>query len=142
MILSAYERLFVAFYGWSLRVDGRGSSWYNVYSASLMLSLGSLLNIAAFLIFLEMLSGVPILTRFAQFSNSRIWVVLAVIAYASMHFLYFGSGGRYRALVSKYAGDEQTLLATPKKGLIAYMALSVSLVITLLFAMLNYGRST
>ena len=134
MIRNAYERLFVAFYGWSLRVDGRKGG-YSVYYASIMLSLAIILNVASITMLVDMLGPHSFLRRATQ--TPRIWWVLGFIAVMAVQFLYFRHGDRYRALIASYGPTEDRLANGPHWKLIAYMVLSFIVLVGLLVAKLK-----
>jgi hypothetical protein len=125
---SAYERLFVAFYGWSLKVDGKKGG-YNVYYASLMLSLALPLNVASVVMIVDMLVPHPFLLRVTKISKT--WWVLMLAGFAASQYLYFRRGDRYRELIAVYGGSEDGLAKGSYRMLLAYMASSVALVVVL-----------
>jgi hypothetical protein len=133
---SLYERLFVAFYGWSLKVDGRAGP-YHAYYASLSLSLGIILNLASLLMALELISGWRVVPSAGQVS--KLWVALTSLAIVAVNFLYFRKGQRYKKLVRTYAGSDELLAAMPSRALIAYMVLSFLLVVGLLIMRLKFS---
>lgn len=129
VIRSAYERLFVAFYGWSLKVDGRKGG-YNVYYASIMLSLALILNVASISMIVDMLVPQPFLLRATQIP--KVWWVLGVVAFMALQYLYFRRGDRYRTVIVALGKTESGLANGPHGKLIAYMVLSVMVVVGLL----------
>ena len=128
-IATAYERLFVAFYGWSLKVDGGPHGAYSVYFATLMLGLALLLNAAALLIGLELIFGWPLIPEYQD--SSLVWWIAAVAAYYGLQFLYFHWQGRYRKLIVRHAGSEQLLAKTKSAPILVYMVSSLVVVILL-----------
>lgn len=134
MIRSAYEGLFAAFYGWSLKVDGKKGT-YNIYYASISLSLALILNIASVAMIVDMLTPQPFLVRLTQ--ASRTWWVIGFMAFAALQYLYFRYRDRYRAVIAAHGPDETRLANGPHGKLIAYMVLSVLTVVGLLIARLK-----
>lgn len=128
-VKSAYERLFVAFYAWSLRVDGKKTGLYNVYYAALMLSLALLLNFSCVLMALELISGWQFLTRFLRVP--KVWIAIIALIFAISQFLYFSVGARYQDLVRRHSVNERALIQAPRKALLTYMILSVMAVVAL-----------
>lgn len=129
MIKIAYEKLFAAFYGWSLKVDGKKGA-YNLYYASISLSLAMIFNVASIAMIVDMLAPQPFLLRFTQ--TPRAWWILGFAAFIALQYLYFRHGGRYRAVVAAHGPTEDSLANRPHWKLIAYMVLSVLIVIGLL----------
>ena len=117
-------------YGWSLRVDGRAGS-YNVYYATLSLSLGLILNIASILVVLEMLTGGELIPDPSKVS--KLWLTLPFVAFTAANYIYFRSRNRYKKLIRTYAGSENDLASAPWGVPVAYMATSLALFIGLLF---------
>lgn len=134
MIKSAYERLFAAFYGLSLKVDGKKGA-YNLYYASISLSLALIFNIASITMLVDMLTPQPFLVRLTQ--TPRAWWVLGFVAFMASQYLYFRYGDRYRAIVVAHGPTEERLAKGPHGKLIAYMVLSVLTVIGLLIVRLK-----
>ncbi len=130
MISSLYDRLFVKFYGWSLKVDGP-SGTYTVLYASLSLSLMLLINLASLVVLLDLLFGWPLMAF--VIGHSVLWVVAVAVAIAAFNVLHFRHRRRYKKLVTSYAGSEKALAAEPYKALIAYMVLSYVLFVALVF---------
>ena len=134
MIRSAYERLFVAFYGWSMKVDGNKGA-YNVYYASIMLSLALILNVACVAMIVDMLVPQPFLLSVTQIP--RAWWVVGFVALMALQYLYFRHGDRYRTVIATHGQTVSGLAAGPHGKLIAYMVFSVVAVVGLLFVRLK-----
>lgn len=134
MIRRAYERLFAAFYGWSLKVDGKKGA-YNLYYASISLSLALIFNIASIAMIIDMLAPQPFLARLTQIPRS--WWVLCFVVFMALQYLYFRHGDRYRAVVVANGPTEDRLAKGSHGGLIAYMVLSALTVIGLLVVRLK-----
>jgi len=134
MIKAAYERLFVAFYGWSLKVDGKKQG-YNVYYASIMLSLALFLNFASIAMIVDVLLPHSFLSSATKIS--RYWWVLIMITLTAGQYLYFSRGKRYQRLIVAYGHNEDRLVNAPHWKLLAYMVTSLALVIVLLVARLK-----
>lgn len=126
MIRKAYERLFVAFYGWSLKVDG-GKGGYNIYYASIMLSLALFMNIGSVAMVVDLLAPRPFLMRVTQIP--KVWWILGFITFTALQYFYFHHGDRYRRLIAAYGPTEERLAKGPHGKLIAYIVLSVILVV-------------
>jgi len=121
MIKRAYERLFAAFYGWSLKVDGKQSG-DNVYSAVISLSLALFLNLITLAIIVDMLSPIPYLERATQVSS--LWWILGAVAFTAVQYFYFRNGNHYRKVIAAFGPTEKHLAQGPHWKLIAYMVLS------------------
>jgi hypothetical protein len=134
MIRAAYERLFVAFYGWSPKIDPNAGG-FNVYYASLMLSLALLLNAATIAIVLELLTGRQFLHWVAQ--TPRVPLGIVFVIYSFSQYLYFRWNDRYQALVVAHARDELSLAREPRKTVVAYMVLSVVVLAAMMYARIN-----
>ncbi len=130
VIKTAYERLFLAFYGWSLKTDGDKGA-YNVYYATLMLSLGLLLNLAGIALLADRLVPHPFLPYVMQLS--KIWWMIFMVAFAAIQYLYFSQGNRYRKLVAAYGQSKEGLRDGAHVKVLGYLAASFVLVVVLLF---------
>lgn len=135
---TAYERLFLVFFRWSERVNGRES--YNVYYASLMLGLALLLNVASVLLIAEILFDRPLLQ--AVSSISKLLLAPLVVLYFWLHYRYFQSGKRYQRIVDTHAREGQGSDASLGRIGGLYALISVFLLIALLFIRLEYGPSS
>lgn len=131
MIRRMYERLFAAFYGWSLKVDGRKGA-YNVYYASISLGLALILNVAAIVIVLNMLTPLPFLMPAVQ--APKIWWIVGFVALMALQYLYFRYKDRYKQVIIAHGPTEDRLAKGPHGKLIAYMVLSLVTVIGLLLS--------
>lgn len=134
MIRRAYEALFAAFYGWSLKVDGKKGA-YNLYYASISLSLAMIFNLACLAMIVDMLAPQPFLLRITE--APRVWWLLGFAAFIASQYLYFRHGDRYRAVVVAHGPTEDILAKGPHGKLIAYMVLSVLAVVGLLVVRLK-----
>lgn len=136
-IMTAYERLFLVFFRWSERVNGRES--HNVYYASLMLGLALLVNAASVLLVAEILFDQPLLQ--AVSSVSKLLLTPLVVLYFWLNYHYFRSGNRYQRIVDAHARDGQGSDAFLGRIGGIYALISVFLLIALLFIRLEYGPS-
>jgi len=130
MIRGAYERLFAAFYGWSLKVDGNAGD-YNVYYAVFSLSVTLFLNILTAGLIGDMLSPVPFVERAADVS--KVWWAMGMIAFTASQCFYFRSGYRYRKVIAAYVPTEKHLAQGPHWKLVAYMVFSVVALVGMAF---------
>lgn len=126
-----YERLFVAFYGWSLRVDGKKGG-YTVLYASMMLSLALILNIAGVAMIADMVSPRPFLVYLTHVS--KIWLIFGIVAFMSVHLLYFLHDDRYRRAIAKYGPTEDQIAKRSPGKLIVYMIISLVSVVGLMIS--------
>jgi hypothetical protein len=134
VIKSAYERLFAAFYGWSLKVDGRrGIS--NVYYASISLSLALMLSAVSVAMIIDMVTPEPFLLHLVR--TSRAWLILGYLSLTVLQYLYFRRRNHYRAVIVAHGPTEDSLANGPHWKVIAYMVLSVLAVVGLLVLGLN-----
>jgi hypothetical protein len=122
MIQRAYERLFAAFYGWSLKVDGNAGD-YNVYYAVFSLSVVLMLNFATLAMIVDDVSARPVLSHLIT-DDSGVWWILGAIAFTAWQFFYFRNGDRYRKVIAANGPTEKDLAQGPHWKLIAYMVLS------------------
>lgn len=89
MIRSVYEYVFVHCYIWSRRVYG--DDYYNVYSASLMLTLLMVINVGSIVGFMSLITEMSFLD-----SNWSLVFFLGLIAIAIFsNFRYFSDNNRY-----------------------------------------------
>jgi len=137
MISKIYESLFVAFYGWSLKVDGNKGG-FNALYASLMLSLALLLNLAAATMVADLLAPRSFIGRITV--PYKTWWVVGFGVFTASQCLYFSFGGRYRKLIAQVGRSEEDLEKGPHWKLVAYMVLSVVLVAALMITRFNLAR--
>lgn len=133
-VKAGYERLYVAFYGWSLRVDGNDGK-FNILYATLMLSLAQLINVATIIVIVEMATGWLTIGDVAAIPKSW-WIGLAV-AIAGSQLLYFGSHERSKKLIALHAGSEGALRKRAPWKIVAYMIASYAGFVVLIFVRFN-----
>jgi hypothetical protein len=126
--------MFAAFYGWSLKVDGRQGA-KNVYHASISLSLALILNAASVAMIIDMVTPEPFLLRWVD--TPRAWWILGFLSFMVLQYLYFRRRDHYRAVIAVHGPTEDSLANRPHWKLVAYMLVSVLTVIGLLVLRLD-----
>jgi hypothetical protein len=129
MMKVAYERLFVAFYAWSLKVDGKKGG-YNVYYATLMMSFALFLNISSVTMIIDMLVPNTLLLELTNLS--KVWWILSIVLFSTANYLYFASDNRFRRLIVASGQNADDLAKRSHRNTLIYMVASVALVILLL----------
>ena len=106
MIRYTYEYIYISYYEWSLRVNG--AEYPNNYSATLMLTLLILFNLATLVSLFVIYTG-------WQFSNTTVLkfiVVVSMISIALFNYKYFTFQDRYLKLLEHYRHDDSVSLGS------------------------------